>query len=490
MRSIRAALAATIMAVFVLTAASGLGATVPLRGDFPPGAGDGAVPVSGGIPFPKGALKSAANVRLVGANGRELPCQVTRTAVWPDGSVKWVMVDAVLTPAAAKKLSLEYGANVRRSAVRDALEARSDGEDVVVSGGGVSAKIMKSGGGVLDELSLGGRAVITAEGPARLVVNTLRIPDGTSGRALPAHTYVCRDTSATLDVGKVTINEVAVESAGPIRATVRVRGNVMLPRFGSTMPQRVLQGEGSGKMPFSMRLSFYKGTGVVYGQHQIIFAGEPDCDFIARWGIELPGLAGARGTVVLEPGVELSQNNGTLSVAKEQTRLCWAPVKGGFALIRKGWQNRPCAVTQSDGSAWIDFWPASAGVWDLRRYARTWAVGESGNPRDAGAMKRYAKYAARGIAKSHNFVISLGGRPAAGAAPEAVRSLAGRAMLVAPPSWYGSTLRRGASSTTISTARTCSTGTGRSTSASGRRDSGRSTATTGGTATTAAGAGR
>jgi len=443
MRSCKAALALAITTLVLSAAASVMGATVPLRGDFPAGALDDPVPVSGGIPFPKGSLKSAENIRLLGANGRELPCQVTRTAVWPDGSVKWVMVDAVLSPAAAKALKLEYGAAVRRAAVRDPLKAEMQGDGAAVSGGGISAAIKKSGGGVLDEFSLGGRSVIAADRPARLVVNTLRIPDGTSGKALPAHTYVCRDTSATLDVGKVAIDEVAIESPGPIRVTVRVRGRILLPRFGSTMPARVLQGEGSGKMPFSMRLSFYRGTGVVYGQHQIIFAGEPDCDYIARWGIELPGLAGSRGTVVLEPGVELAQENGTLSVAREQTRLCWAPVKGGFAMIRKGWENRPCAVTRSGGAAWIDFWPTASGVWDLRRYAREWAVGESGNPRDAAAMKRYAKYAARGIAKSHNFVISLGKGAPAGAAPDAVKALAGRAMLVAPPSWYGSTLALG-----------------------------------------------
>ena len=93
---------AVLAALTIMLAASCLhGAVVPLRGDLPVGAGAEAVPISGGVPFSKGTLASAEDVRLLAADGGELDCQVTPTAWWPDGSIKWVMVDAVLTPAAA-----------------------------------------------------------------------------------------------------------------------------------------------------------------------------------------------------------------------------------------------------------------------------------------------------------------------------------------------------------------------------------------------------
>ena len=421
-----------------------LAARVPLRGDFPAGAGEEAVPVSGGIPFPRGQLKSVGSVRLLGTDGKEIACQVTRLAVWPDGSVKWALIDAVLPPSAAEALAIEYGAGVQRSPVPDPITAGMRGRDAEVDGGGVGALISRSGGGVLDALSYGERIYLAPDRPARLVVNALRIADGTSGKALPAHQFVCRDTGATLDVGKVSIDEITVESEGPIRATIRIRGHVLLPRFGSTLPQAVKRREPAGRLPFTTRLSFFRGCRVVHGQHQIVFSGEPDCDYLARWSIQLRGRASARGSLALEPGVALDQVGDQTTIPTHQTRLCWAPIREGFALVRKGWQNRPCAITHGNGDAWIDFWPEAAGVWDLRRYAREWACGESGNTKDARSIRRYAKWAARGLAKSHDFVIYLGGTDPTGAAPAIVRALSDRALLLAPPAWYAQTQALGA----------------------------------------------
>jgi hypothetical protein len=226
---------------------------------------------------------------------------------------------------------------------------------------------------------------------------------------------------------------------------VRVRGKVLLPHYGETLPDAVKQRDPAGEMPFSLRVSFYRNSPIIYGQHQIVFSGEPDCDYIADWGIRLPGLASVRGRLILDPGVELDVTGarqpdagGQVAVAKEQTRLAWAPIKGGFALIRQGWENRPVAISQTDKGASIDFWPQAAGVWDLRRYAREWGVGETASDEPGADIQFYSKYAARGMAKSHDFVLYLGGDlPAAEPAPALVRTLSGRALLVAPPGWYG-----------------------------------------------------
>lgn len=49
-------------------------------------------PVTSGIPFAQGALSSSSKVRLL-KGGAEIPAQFLRTAVWPDGSVRWLLVD-------------------------------------------------------------------------------------------------------------------------------------------------------------------------------------------------------------------------------------------------------------------------------------------------------------------------------------------------------------------------------------------------------------
>ncbi|HEY3323040.1 MAG TPA: hypothetical protein VGP72_21490 [Planctomycetota bacterium] len=409
------------------------------------------LPVAGGVPFKKGALASAENIRLLDSNGKEIPCQATRLAVWPDGSVKWALIDAILAPTSSN-LRVEYGPDVRRAAVADPLTAALNGADAQVSGGGVKATIRKNGGGVFDELTIG-KNVISG---ARLVLETVR---ASGPEFLPTNTFLCRDPNAVVDTGKVQIDELTVESPGPIRATVLLRGVILLPHFGATLPDEIKRVEPAGKMPFSMRLSFYKDCGAVFGQHQIVFSGEPDCDYISHWGIELPKAAGARGCLIVEPGAELSQVGETFSASKE-TRLCWAPLQNGLALIRHGWQNRPCAITQenSTGSqrqteaarATLEFWPRAAGLWDLRRYAREWSVGESGDTKDVASIQRFAKYAARGMAKSHDFVLWLGevapasvpartpAPPPAGrdAGTTLATALSDRALLLAPPAVY------------------------------------------------------
>jgi len=431
-------LALTVL-IACLTIAGGVdAAAIRIRGDFPAGAGTEAAPVCGGVPLPRGELKSADNVALFAADGKELPCQVAATAWWPDGSVKWILVDAVLSPAEANGLELRYGGDVKRSAVEGPISVQAGADSVAVSGGGVAATISRQGG-VLDKCAIAGKTVVAEGAPARLVIDALRIPDGTSGEAMPINTFLCHDAGAKLSRGQVKVDQLIVESPGPIRVTILARGQVLLPDLGATLPEEVTKTEPAGSLPFSMRLSFYRNCPVIFGQHQIIYTGEPDCDYITRWGIELPGQAGPRGKCIIEPGAELDVADGRATLSAEQSRLCWAPVKAGLAIIRKGWENRPCAVTAEGGSAWIEFWPAAAGAWDLRRYAREWAVGENGDTTKPEIMLNYAKYAARGIAKSHDFVIYAGPAQGDDAPRGIVRSLSGRGLLVAAPEWYGLT---------------------------------------------------
>ena len=194
-----------LLLVGVLASVAFAAEQVAVRVDFPPGAGgEQPVPAAGGIPFPKGALQSVENVRLLGSDGKEVSAQVTRLAVWPDGSVKWALIDAVMPPHEGKALVLEYGADVTRAAVDDPITVQEAGDGVRVRGGGVSASVLRNGGGVFDGLTFAGGETLTAQ----LVLSTLRLKGGTSGQALPTNTYVCLDPSATLDEGKVAVDEV------------------------------------------------------------------------------------------------------------------------------------------------------------------------------------------------------------------------------------------------------------------------------------------
>lgn len=49
-------------------------------------------PVNTRVPFAKGSLTSAANVRLM-LNEAETPVECTAESQWPDGSIQWLAVD-------------------------------------------------------------------------------------------------------------------------------------------------------------------------------------------------------------------------------------------------------------------------------------------------------------------------------------------------------------------------------------------------------------
>ena len=75
-------------------------------------------------PFPKGALHDPGQVRLTQAQGGELPLATTVLATWPDGSIKWLLLDTQVTLRARQILPLviEYGQDITHTQVTSPLQ--------------------------------------------------------------------------------------------------------------------------------------------------------------------------------------------------------------------------------------------------------------------------------------------------------------------------------------------------------------------------------
>ena len=78
-----------------------------------------AEPMTIGVPFPQGLVPDAARIGLVDGDGRAVPVQAQPTERWPDGSVRWALVDFQATGEAADRrayrLRTDGGAVVRSS---------------------------------------------------------------------------------------------------------------------------------------------------------------------------------------------------------------------------------------------------------------------------------------------------------------------------------------------------------------------------------------
>src|SRR5207248_2335201 len=64
-----------------------------------------------GVPFPRGALRDPAALTLIDAAGKLVPLQTTPLAHWPDGCMRWLLLDFLIRalPAGRHTWTLQPG---------------------------------------------------------------------------------------------------------------------------------------------------------------------------------------------------------------------------------------------------------------------------------------------------------------------------------------------------------------------------------------------
>src|SRR5690349_23060851 len=94
-------------------------------------------PVTVGIPFPEGTLKNGDGLQLVDAAGRQVCLQTLPLAYWPDGSIKWLLLDFISKRAAKGTASwrLMQPAEPRTVQAPTGLQLQESPEWIVVNTG-------------------------------------------------------------------------------------------------------------------------------------------------------------------------------------------------------------------------------------------------------------------------------------------------------------------------------------------------------------------
>ena len=177
------------------------GVTLTVR--EPVGLARRAEPVTSGVPLPEGAVRGATRLRLANADGRSVPCQFTVQARWPDGSVKWVLLDFqtdVSARGTVRYTLAETGG--RDPAPEGAVVARETEQGVELDNGGIRIGFRRDRRGLFHALAKDGAALLAAERAADAVLT-----DG-AGKVWRASAPV----------------RLEVEHRGPLRTTVRVQG--------------------------------------------------------------------------------------------------------------------------------------------------------------------------------------------------------------------------------------------------------------------------
>lgn len=196
--------------------------------------------VSFGVPFAQGEIKEVSALTL----SDNILTDAWVNARWPDGSVKWAGLAAVI-PEGCEEIKVISG---KRKEKHDPMSMVTlDDRRIIVNTGRLTAYMPKSGTNLFDSLCLDGKRV---GGTSSLIATT--------------------DTESYLS----QLKKVEVERAGQVRAVVKLEG---VHRSNS----------GREWLPFVVRLYFYRGSNQIRLTHSFIYNGDEHRDMIRSLGIRL-----------------------------------------------------------------------------------------------------------------------------------------------------------------------------------------------------------
>lgn len=192
-------------------------------------------PVTWGLPFSRSALWNLDHCRLVGSDGRVLPCQKRVQVSWDDGSIRWALLDFQIDLAAGAReaLALEYGPDVSDGVTGPDMGVVSAPGSLMVDAGRLRLTFSREQYAFPAGIELRG-----ADG-WRPVAGT---PGDLSAIALVDAAGKRYDVGGALD-------EIDVEESGPLRTTVRLVARHRTAD-GSALLRSILRVSAYRDMPF------------------------------------------------------------------------------------------------------------------------------------------------------------------------------------------------------------------------------------------------
>ena len=113
-----------------------------------------------GLPLPRGAVFHTRHIRITDAQGKEVPAQTAVTGSWPDGSLKWVLVQffAPMKARGEAEYFAEFGSKVA-AAVPKGLSWHEDAEKFTVDTGKITAVIRKNNFNLIESVFRDGKRI-------------------------------------------------------------------------------------------------------------------------------------------------------------------------------------------------------------------------------------------------------------------------------------------------------------------------------------------
>ena len=178
---------------------------VPIRVEIPEGVKAAAWPVTSGVPFAAGTLKAVEELTVVEEGGAPVPCQIIKTADWPDGTVRWALVD--FRAAAGKRYALTTGP---RAAAGDDIRLKDENGAITVECGGARYGFDPLEGGFTIDLDVNGDGRSAPDERLSASEKMFYVIDSRGGR------------------GELRPTEIKTVLAGPRHVVVRMAGSYVV----------------------------------------------------------------------------------------------------------------------------------------------------------------------------------------------------------------------------------------------------------------------
>lgn len=328
---------------------------IPLSVAEPTAAGRRVWPVTSGVPFAQGELASAADVRLFDAAGLGVPLQREVLARWPDGSVRWLLLDfqTATRTEAPSALTLEVRPGDPAEAPGVSL-LRQDANGITLDSGAVRLELSRESFALFD------RVVADRNGDGRYEATEL-----VTGAPVLGNAWLDDAAGKRFTPGKPDL--LAVETDGPQRATVRVEGDFVAA-------------DGARLFRYRARFTVWRGQRLVRLQWTLGNNRSAD-EFtpLTAAGVRLPVAAADGLTACLADGrvVPISAPD-DLAVFQDYDNRCRQRVKGvdtttehdpGLAVLKSGpsvvsalvrdfWQTYPKGLSVSPAGLEFQLLPA------------------------------------------------------------------------------------------------------------------------------------
>jgi hypothetical protein len=185
-----------------------------------------AEPITMGVPLPKGLCTDPERLAVIGSDGRAMALQVRVTDRWPDGSIRWALLDfqSHMT-AALDAVQFVVRPVAERVAPSSPVVVRIHDEAIEIDTGAAQFLVAPGSNNLFRSIVVGGRDVIA--------------PDRT-GLSLETDVELC----------KVCFDAIALEEEGQLRTVVYATG-------------RALTARGARVVDLETRMHFFAGSATV-----------------------------------------------------------------------------------------------------------------------------------------------------------------------------------------------------------------------------------